>query len=100
MKILIIGPQCWGKADSVEEAFNNALKNAPSDMRNSANRKNYRKLKCFAVYKCPVDDTYVDGMGSINWTIPEGNSHNDCEPDMIGYLDIDRKLILDVSEDA
>jgi hypothetical protein len=89
MKVIVIGRNAWGKGDTVSEAFQSALKNAPYNMRDSRTKKNYRNEKCFAVWVA-ADDAYVNGMGGINYRTDSG-----FEPQRLGYLDIDQKLIVD-----
>jgi hypothetical protein len=55
-KFLVIGPFCFGKADTEKQAIANAKKNAPSS----------EKFGNYSVYLVPPD-TGVDGLGRIIW---------------------------------
>lgn len=43
MKVLVVGPFCWGKGDTVAEAFKNALANAPVDYRDTRYKRSTGK---------------------------------------------------------
>jgi hypothetical protein len=56
---LVIGPHCWGKGSSIEEAKRNALAELPSE--------SIAPRPClFITYETP-EDAYVDGMGRVCW---------------------------------
>lgn len=62
-KFLVIGPFCFGKADTEKAAIANCKKNAPT---------RELPMKNYTVYLVPPD-TGVDGLGRILWKEGEDN---------------------------
>ena len=53
---MVVGPHCWGKGDTVEEALKSAKKNKPSGFRGD-----------YEAFDVP-DDAFVDDYnGSVRW---------------------------------
>lgn len=67
---MVIGPNCWGKGATVPEAEKNAKENFSRSYSSAG--------WAFMVFDVP-EGAWVDGMGSICYDIPEGQTHETCQ---------------------
>jgi hypothetical protein len=66
MNYLAVGPYCWGKADTREQAVKNARYNWPQ----AYSRIKQPRDKHFSIYTSEGEFT-VDGLGQINSTVDD-----------------------------